>query len=122
MIHPQFGLWHSYRFALLGTGIEIESAGNSAASAVEPPNASPCLDCLSKPCLHSCPVAAFDAAGYDVERCFDYLRQTPQAACHQQGCLARIACPIAPNLSYVAAQGRFHLRAFLQAQHARSGA
>jgi hypothetical protein len=120
MIHPQFGLWHSYRFALLGTGFGVETAGVSAPSAVDPANVSPCLDCVSQPCLHSCPVAAFDATGYAVERCFDYLHQTPQADCHRQGCLARIACPIAPNLSYIAAQGRFHLRAFLQAQQARS--
>ncbi|HUV22448.1 MAG TPA: hypothetical protein VMZ32_11690 [Gammaproteobacteria bacterium] len=122
MIHPQFGLWHSYRFALLGTGFEVETAGICEPSAADSPRASPCLDCASKPCLHSCPVAAFDVAGYAVERCFDYLQQTPQAECHQQGCLARKACPVAPKLSYVAAQGRFHLRAFLQAQQARCGA
>jgi epoxyqueuosine reductase QueG len=122
MIHPQFGLWHSYRFALLGTGFKLETTEITAALAVDSPRESPCLDCVSKPCLHSCPVAAFDDDGYAVERCFDYLQQRPQADCHQQGCLARIACPIAPELSYVAAQRRFHLRAFLQAQQARSDA
>jgi hypothetical protein len=116
MIHPQFGLWHSYRFALLGVEFEIETAEIPATSAVESQVASPCLDCADKPCLHTCPVAAFDANGYAVERCADYLRQTPQAQCHQQGCLARYACPVAPELRYVAAQGRFHLRAFVQAR------
>jgi len=120
MIHPQFGLWHSYRFALLGVGLEIETgeietAQIAATSVVESPLASPCLDCAGKPCLNTCPVVAFDANGYAVERCADYLRQTPQAKCHQQGCLARYACPVAPELRYVAAQGQFHLRAFLQA-------
>jgi hypothetical protein len=114
MIHPQFGLWHSYRFALLGVDFEIEMAKKAATSAVESPLASPCLDCAGKPCLHTCPVDAFDANGYAVERCADYLQQTPQAECHQQGCLARYACPIAPQLRYVAAQGRFHLHAFVQ--------
>jgi hypothetical protein len=112
MIHPQFGLWHSYRFALLGVDFDVEAAEVPATSAVE----SPCLDCVDKPCLHTCPVAAFDANGYGVERCSDYLQQSPQAECHQQGCLARYACPIAPELRYVAAQGRFHLRAFVQAR------
>ena len=120
MIHPQFGLWHSYRFALLGVGFEVATAAISAASAtessLESSLASPCLDCADKPCLHTCPVAAFDANGYAVERCSDYLQQTPQAQCNQQGCLARYACPIAPELRYVAAQGRFHLRAFVQAR------
>ena len=130
MIHPQFGLWHSYRFALLGVGLEIETgeietapietaeiaATSTVESPLESPPASPCLDCAGKPCLHTCPVAAFDANGYAVERCSDYLQQTPQAECHQQGCLARYACPVAPELRYVAAQGRFHLRAFVQAR------
>jgi hypothetical protein len=113
MIHPQFGLWHSYRFALLGVDFDIETAATSTA---ESPLESPCLDCAGKPCLHTCPVAAFDANGYAVERCSDYLQQSPQAECHQQGCLARYACPVAPELRYVAAQGRFHLRAFVQAR------
>lgn len=112
MIHPQFGLWHSYRFALSGVDLDAETAATSVA---ESPLASPCLDCIAKPCLHTCPVAAFDANGYAVERCADYLQQSPQAECHQQGCLARFACPIAPELRYVDAQGRFHLRAFVQA-------
>ena len=115
MIHPQFGLWHSYRFALLGVDIEIEAAKIPTTSAVESPLASPCLDCADKPCLHTCPVGAFDANGYAVEQCADYLKQTPLAECHQQGCLARYACPIAPELRYVSAQGHFHLQAFLQA-------
>jgi hypothetical protein len=122
MMHPEFGLWHSYRFALLGrfalpgagSGVEKTAAVNLSAD--ESSAASTCLSCVSKPCLHTCPVDAFDASGYAVERCAEYLQQTPQAECHQQGCLARNACPVAPQLRYVAAQGRFHLSAFLQAR------
>ena len=105
MIHPEFGLWHSYRFALLGARFDAVPAGSPADS--------PCLSCETKPCLHRCPVDAFDTSGYDVERCRNYLQQTPLAGCHETGCLARYACPIAPDLAYTAEQGKFHLKAFL---------
>lgn len=108
MIHPQFGLWHSYRFALLGTDFGLARSPVSAES--------PCLGCETKPCLNTCPVDAFDANGYDVASCARYLQETPQAKCHQQGCLARYACPLAPEFRYLAEQGRFHLGAFLQAR------
>jgi hypothetical protein len=122
MMHPEFGLWHSYRFALLGrfvlpgAGLEDEKTVGTNQSADQVSAASPCLNCVSKPCLHTCPVAAVDAMGYAVDQCADYLQQTPQADCHQQGCQARNACPVAPQLRYVAAQGHFHLHAFLQAR------
>ena len=121
MMHPQYGLWHSYRFALLGAQSTLQDSAIADASTDGSFNTSPCVDCDDKPCLNTCPVGAFDDKGYAVERCADYLQQTPRAECHQQGCLARYACPIAPDLSYVAAQGRFHLRAFLQSRPALSG-
>jgi epoxyqueuosine reductase QueG len=108
MMHPEYGLWHSYRFALLGAEFESDQA--------PPVAASPCLDCSEKPCLQRCPVGAFDESGYDVERCASYLQQTPLAECHALGCLARYACPVAPELRYIPAQGRFHLQAFLDAR------
>lgn len=108
MMHPDYGLWHSYRFALLGAEFEVNQT--------QSPGESPCINCDAKPCLHRCPVDAFDTNGYDVDRCANYLQQTPQAECHSTGCLARYACPIAPELSYAAAQGQFHLQAFLNAR------
>ena len=108
MMHPEFGLWHSYRFALLGAEFEADSAPLAAVS--------PCVECADKPCLQRCPVGAFDEAGYDVEGCASYLKQTPMAECHALGCLARYACPVAPELRYLPAQGRFHLQAFLEAR------
>ena len=106
-IHSRHGLWHSYRFALLGDGFEIPRAGAGA---------SPCLTCADQPCLHACPVGAFDASGYDVELCAGHLHAMPGAPCHAGGCLARLACPVAPELRYLPAQGAFHLRAFLDAR------
>jgi hypothetical protein len=108
MMHPEHGLWHSYRFALLGAGFDAAKA--------PPAGVSPCVDCELKPCLHSCPVDAFDVGGYAVERCAGYLLDNPGAECNQRGCLARHACPIAPDLRYLDAQGRFHLRAFVDAR------
>lgn len=107
MMHPGHGLWHSYRFALLGADIDVETASSSA---------SPCLDCADQPCLHGCPVGAFSGGGYDVDACAGYLEATPRAECHALGCMARNACPVAPQLRYLPAQASFHLRAFLQAR------
>ena len=107
MIHPEHGLWHSYRFALLGDGFEVAPGFAKSES--------PCPSCSGKPCLQTCPVEAFDGKAYDVEACAAYLEQTPSADCHRRGCLARLACPLAPEFRYLPAQARFHLWAFLRA-------
>ena len=103
MIHADFGLWHSYRFALLG------------AQQVSPPvpAPSPCLTCAGQPCLHSCPVNAFDHSGYAVDACASFLKHSPQAECHSHGCMARYNCPVAREHRYEDEQSQFHLRAFL---------
>ena len=110
LMHPDFGLWHSYRFALYGVDADRLQA--------VAPAVSPCRACEAKPCLHSCPVEAFDGDSYAVDRCAAYLRQHPEAECNRRGCLARYACPVAPELRYVDAQGSFHLHAFLAAHPA----
>jgi len=106
MIHPVYGLWHSYRFALLFSSLRQP---DTPAISVE----SPCQTCEGQPCLHHCPVDAFSPEGYDVDACAAYLKQTPDADCHQQGCLARNACPVGEEYRYEPAQHTFHLRAFL---------
>ena len=112
VMHPRHGLWHSYRFALQGAGIDTAWTAESAVS--------PCLDCTARPCLSRCPVGAFDGDAYDVDACAGYLQQNPSAECHALGCVARHACPVAPELRYLPAQGRFHLQAFMEARAARS--
>jgi hypothetical protein len=109
VIHPQFGLWHSYRFGIILPDLFDTNP------AVE---TSPCLDCTDQPCLDSCPVSAFSVEGYDVEGCAAYLNSDPAAVCHQQGCLARLACPVGTSYRYETNQHLFHLRAFLQARPA----
>ena len=108
LIHPRYGLWQSYRFALLGAGLEpvAASAGGTAA----------CADCRAQPCLGSCPVDAFTGDGYAVDACAAYLREHPACACLATGCRARHACPVAPDFEYLPEQSRFHLRAFLGAR------
>ena len=102
LIHPDRGLWHSYRFALLG---QLEPT--------DPNTRSPCLDCQAKPCLTTCPVDAISEREYDANACSDYLLANPGCACLEQGCQARYACPVASEYQYLAAQSRFHLQAFL---------
>jgi len=107
MIHPQYGLWHSYRFGLL-----IPQVTEQQSIMVT----SPCESCELQPCLHTCPVNAFAEEGYDVESCDSYLKQNSEAGCHQVGCLARLACPVGETYQYESAQHAFHLRAFLNAR------
>jgi len=109
MIHPQYGLWHSYRFGLLISQSHLPVQQNISAQ-------SPCRKCKAQPCLRACPVDAFSAKGYDVGKCAAYLKQTHDALCHQQGCLARLACPVGEEYRYDSAQHTFHLRAFLEAR------
>jgi len=106
MIHPQYGLWHSYRFALLIPGMQVPEQQATATPG-------PCESCETLACLNTCPVGAFSARGYDVDSCAAYLKQTPDARCHQEGCLARLACPVGVAYQYDSAQHVFHLRAFL---------
>src|SRR5579863_2314545 len=61
LIHPDFGLWHSYRGALAFPE-EI------AIPAVER-RPSPCETCVERPCLSACPVGAFAPERYDVPAC-----------------------------------------------------
>lgn len=109
LIHPEYGLWHAYRFALILSADEIlpESAALTD---------SPCISCAAQPCLHTCPVQAFTASGYDVPKCAEYLKNNLSADCNQQGCQARLSCPVGETYRYVDAQHLFHLRAFVEAR------
>ena len=107
MIHPEFGLWHSYRFALLiKDAIELTL----------PARQSPCRSCNNEPCLNTCPVNAFSINGYDVDSCIQYLKQTASSDCFKHGCMARFNCPAGREYRYKDAQSRFHLQAFIDAR------
>lgn len=111
LIHPEYGLWFSFRFALLFNREDDPVGALSRA-----PAGSPCESCATQPCLQTCPVNAFTSEGYDYRSCADYLKNNPSADCHELGCQARNACPAGIDYRYDAAQHRFHLKAFLSAR------
>lgn len=103
LVHPQYGLWHSYRGALAFDGpVDL------------PPRAdlpNPCETCADRPCVTACPVGA--AVPYDVPKCKSHLEAG--GACRRIGCLPRHACPLGQEYAYVPEQASFHMAAFLTA-------
>lgn len=103
LIHPDHGLWHAYRGALVfAEKIELPSRD------LRP---SPCEACVARPCLQACPVGAFREDGYDDAACAAHL-EARGGACFDAGCLARAACPIGRAHRYPPDPARFHLDAF----------
>lgn len=111
-MHPQWGLWHAYRFALLLPQLAAADAAELHPDARLSHDPAICASCDGQPCLHTCPVDAFSAEGYDVGACASHLLGPQGGACMQRGCLARRACPVAPALQYAPAHAAFHMRAF----------
>ena len=112
LIHPQFGLWHGLRAAIVFPGL---------AKTCEVPDKMihPCEKCVEKPCLSACPVSAFSERGFDVAGCRSYLDSTASSQsdstlpdCMGRGCAARNACPVGREWRYDGPQLRFHMSAF----------
>jgi hypothetical protein len=107
LVHETYGLWHAYRGGLsLRERIALPPAS---------PRASPCERCADRPCLSACPVQAFRDGSFDLDACVSHVRSEAGSGCRDNGCLARRACPVAPQFRYAAAQARFHMSAFLHA-------
>ena len=108
-IHPQFGLWHAYRAAILLRG---------TISLPQREQAHPCDTCVDRPCLTHCPVNAFTSTGYAVDRCVDHVvaLQNESGSCREVGCLARLACPVGTAWRYRPEHARFHMHAFVKAR------
>ncbi len=107
LIHPQFGLWHAYRGALLlPRRLLLPPRQNTF---------SPCLTCEHKPCMQRCPVDAFSDAGYNATACRSYLRQPFGEDCIKHACAARRACPIGRQYHQLSPQATLHMRTFLDA-------
>lgn len=111
LIHPDFGLWHGYRGALLFAE-RIE-----AAPPVRRPR--PCDTCADKPCLSACPVDAFAAGGFDEARCLGHIGSAAGAECMTGSCRARRACPVGAAYRYGPEQSAFHMNAYLAAARRR---
>jgi hypothetical protein len=104
LIHPEFGLWHALRGALLFKDrLELPLIG---------PRPSPCDACAAKPCLRTCPVGAFTAAGFDTVACRSYLRTLSGQPCIIQGCQARMACPVGREHVYRGGLAQHLIREF----------
>ena len=112
LIHPEFGLWHGYRGAIMFGADVLAQSGWGEVSRNLGVN-HPCDNCISKPCLTSCPVGAFTPDGLAVVACRDYLKlDMGQQGCMKSGCLARDACPVGRSYRYGAEQIRFHMTAY----------
>ncbi|HLO78240.1 MAG TPA: ferredoxin [Magnetospirillum sp.] len=104
LVHPQYGLWHSYRGALeFAVPVPLPPRAEAA---------NPCETCADKPCIAGCPVGA--AVPYDVPRCKGHL--AAEGECRRIGCLSRHACPLGRDYAYVPEQATFHMEAFLTAR------
>ncbi|MFO1151574.1 MAG: hypothetical protein U1E62_24640 [Alsobacter sp.] len=114
LIHPEWGLWHSYRGAI---------ALEERCMLVPPERAGPgpCDTCEERPCLAACPAGAHSGTGFDDATCFAHLSAPSSAACHQGGCLSRRACPVGRAHAPGASQAAFTMRAFHRAQVRRYG-
>ncbi|HJO74763.1 MAG TPA: ferredoxin [Rhodospirillales bacterium] len=108
LIHPQFGLWHAYRGALVFE--------QRLALAVPPRASSPCAACADKPCRGACPADAFATGGYDVPACVGHVASAAGTDCRDSGCLARRACPVGREYLYAPDQAQFHMAKYLKAQ------
>jgi hypothetical protein len=119
LIHPEYGLWHAYRGALLFAE-RLALAPEATPRGVD--LESPCAACPSRPCLSACPVGAYapplpdGTVRYDDAVCAAHVASPAGAACREGGCLARQACPVGRAHAYGADQQRFHLAAFLRAR------
>ena len=115
LIHPEYGLWHAYRFALR---LQTESAVRESPSASQ---SGICDRCDGKPCAAACPVDAFAGDAYNVAACTEYLRANAAAFCNRVGCIARRRCPQAIDRQYDDDHAAFHMQAFVRAQSVVSG-
>ena len=116
LIHPDYGLWHAYRFgiALPRSFPELDRHAETGRSAENEclDSSALCTICVDQPCLDSCPVNAFSDEGYDVEGCYGFLKENPNSDCRNHTCSARLACPEGRSFSYEKAHARFHMDAF----------
>ena len=123
-INPTYGVWFAYRVAFLVSGNRLSVIGNqlsvngNQSSAADhrlpitghrsPTTDHPCTSCADKPCLAACPAHAVqpDPQQFDIFTCVR-RRLESDSSCADR-CLARLACPVAPEHRYSLAQIRYH--------------
>ena len=97
-INDAWGLWYAYRAVALLEGDLAPSAPVDSLS--------PCLACDSKPCVQACVPGALDDAELRLQRCLDF-RVGEDSPCNRR-CVARLACPVAPEHRYDLQQVEYH--------------
>ena len=112
-IHPEFGLWHAYRFALALPAVppdDLPTITPTPTPAMAQPDL--CLTCDGQPCLSACPVQAFTGTTFKLDACAVHLHTPDGADCMTTGCLARCACPVGQGSRYMPEHAAFHMQAF----------
>lgn len=100
-INAEYGLWFAYRTAFL-TNYQLPVNQS-------PVTQSPCSTCAGKPCIHTCPAGAVSDPGrFRIHPCATF-RLSRDSTCADR-CLARLACPIAPQHRYTLEQIQYHYR------------
>jgi len=113
LIHPEFGLWHAYRAALVfDRALDLPEMGEAE---------SPCDTCADKPCLSACPVEAFAPEAYDVPVCVRHIATSKGKVCVEQHCAARRACPVGADYRYDQPHAEFHMTKFRRSAAERFG-
>ena len=112
MIHPDYGLWHTFRGALL------TAEALPLPDVLAPDN--PCESCAGKPCLTTCPAEAFALpensrfAEFDSPACVDHVESPAGRGCRTVGCLARRACPVGRPWAYEREPAAYHMDAVVR--------
>jgi hypothetical protein len=107
LMHPEYGLWHAFRGALLFDGA-IAFPECAASFHL-------CDQCVGKPCVNACPVGAHSQKGFDYAACQDHVRSAYGRACMKHGCFDRNACPYGTAYRHSADVQAFHMEAFARA-------
>ncbi|MEZ5536448.1 MAG: hypothetical protein R3F02_12580 [Thiolinea sp.] len=105
-IHRKYGLWSAYR-ALWWLDALPEREQTDASPCDEHTETTVCADCRTQDCVRRCPVEAIKYGNMpDITRCADY-RYQPGSHC-DNGCQARLACPVAAEHRYSDEQFNYH--------------
>lgn len=89
-VDHEWGSWYAYRAVVL--------CDSDFRPFFPVDRGNPCITCVGQPCISACPADALAGGEFNLERCsrFRLAADSPCAV----GCLARIACPVAPGHRY----------------------